>query len=71
MALTARNHGLAPDALHATVDGVRRRGEVLVVRVSTRVPVARIPLLDVAVPGLTVPVEARHAVRLDRYRSGS
>ena len=35
------------------------------------VPVATIPFLGAPVPGLTVPVEATHAVRLDRYRSGS
>lgn len=65
-----RNHGLAPGALRPSVVGPRRRGAVLVVRVRTEVPVARIPFLNAEVPGLVVPVEARHAVRLDRYRSG-
>ncbi len=67
--LTGRNHGLAPGALHPSVTGLRRRGEVLVVRVRTEVPIARIPFLGAIWPGLAVPVEATHAVRLDRYRS--
>lgn len=71
VSLAERNHGLPAGALTATTDGVRRRGAVLVVRVRTEVPVARIPFLGSAVPGLSVPVEATHAVRLDRYRSGS
>jgi hypothetical protein len=71
VALTARNHGLAADALHPSAVGWRRRGAVLVVRVRTEVPVASIPFLGSVVPGLTVPVEATHAVRIDRYRSGS
>ena len=71
VAATARNHGLAADALRASAVGLRHRGAVLVVRVRTEVPVASIPFLGSVVPGLTVPVEARHAVRLDRYRSGS
>ena len=71
VAATARNHGLAADALHASADGLRRRGGVLIVRVRTEVPVASIPFLGAVVPGLAVPVEATHAVRIDRYRSGS
>jgi hypothetical protein len=71
VAQIARNHGLAPDALHASAVGFRRRGAVLVVRVRAEVPVASIPFLGTVVPGLTVPVEATHAVRLDRYRSGT
>ena len=71
VAATARNHGLAADALHASAVGLRHRGAVLVVRVRTEVPIASIPFLGAVVPGLTVPVEATHAVRLDRYRSGS
>ena len=71
VAATAHNHGLADDALHASAIGVRRRGAVLVVRVRTEVPVASIPFIGSVVPGLTVPVEATHAVRIDRYRSGS
>jgi len=69
--LVARNHGLAPDALHATVVGVRRRGAVLVVRVRTDVPVASVPFIGSVTDGLTVPVEATYAVRLDPYRSGT
>ena len=67
--LVGRNHGLAPGALHPSVTGLRQRGEVLVVRVRTEVPVARIPFLGAVWPDLAVPVEATHAVRLDRYRS--
>lgn len=67
---TGRNHGLGPGALHPSVEGVRQRGAVLVVRVRTVVPVASIPFIGSVLPGLTVPVEATHAVRLDRYRSG-
>ena len=44
---------------------------MLVVRVRTEVPVASIPFIGSVVPGLTVPVEATHAVRIDRYRSGA
>ena len=69
--LVARNHGLAPDALDATAVGVRRRGAVLVVRVRTEVPVASIPFLGSVTDGLTVPVVATYAVRLDPYRSGT
>ncbi len=68
--LVGRNHGLAPGALHPSVTGLRHRGEVLVVRVRTEVPIARIPFLGAVWRGLAVPVEATHAVRLDRYRSG-
>ena len=71
VALIARNHGLAADSLHASAIGWRRRGAVLLVRVRTEVPVASIPFIGSVVPGLTVPVEATHAVRIDRYRSGS
>jgi hypothetical protein len=71
VAAAARNHGLTDDALHASVVGLRRRGAVLVVRVRTEVPVASFPFLGAVVPGLTVPVEATHAVRIDPYRSGT
>ena len=71
VALIARNHGLPADVLHASAIGWRRRGAVLLVRVRTEVPVASIPFIGSTVPGLTVPVEATHAVRIDRYRSGS
>ncbi len=67
---TGHNHGLAPGLLHPSVSGLRQRGEVLVVRVRTDVPVAAIPFLGSVLPGLSVPVEATHAVRIDRYRSG-
>jgi hypothetical protein len=67
--LAARNHGLPADSLHASLAGRRGRGEILVVRVRTEVPVANVPFLGDLVPGLTVPVEATHAVRIDRYRS--
>jgi hypothetical protein len=66
-----RNHGLAPGALHASVEGLRRRGELLRVRVRTEVPVLRIPFVGEVWPSLAVPVEATHVVQLDRYRSGS
>ena len=69
--LAGRNHGLAPGALHASRAGIRRRGAVLVVRVRTDVAVASIPFLGSVVPHLTVPVEATHAVRIDRYRGGT
>ena len=68
--LAGRNHGLAAGSLHPAVAGLRRRGEVLVVTVRTDVPIASIPFLGSVLPGLSVPVEATHAVRLDRYRSG-
>ena len=68
--LVGRNHGLTPGALTSTVDGLRRRGAVLVVRVRTDVPIARVPFIG-SIGGLTIPIEATHPVRLDRYRSGS
>jgi hypothetical protein len=66
-----RNHGLPPGALRASVEGLRRRGELLRVRVRTDVPVLRIPFVGEVWPSLAVPVEATHVVQLDRYRSGS
>jgi hypothetical protein len=71
VATTARNHGLPEDALHATAVGFRHRGAVLIVRVRTEVPVGSIPFLGSVVPGVSIPVEATHAVRIDRYKSGS
>ena len=71
VALIAGNHGIPADTLHASAIGWRRRGAVLLVRVRTEVPVASIPFIGSVVPGLTVPVEATHAVRIDRYRSGT
>ena len=69
--LAARNHGMAPRSLHASAAGFRQRGAVLVVRVRTEVPIATIPFLGSVWSGLSGPVEATHAVRLDRYRSGT
>jgi len=69
--LAARNHGLASGSLHASAGGFRQRGAVLVVRVHTDVPIASVPFLGSVWSGLSVPVEATHAVRLDRYRSGT
>lgn len=64
----ARNHGLEPDRLLATVQGSRRRGEVLIVRVRTSVPLARLPFVGAVWPSLAIPVEASHPVQVDRYR---
>ncbi len=69
--LAARNHGMASGSLHASAGGFRQRGTVLVVRVRTDVPIASVPFLGSVWSGLSVPVEASHAVRLDRYRSGT
>ncbi len=65
-----RNHGLAPGALHATLEGRRARGELLRVRVRAEVAVVRIPFLGDVLPSVSVPVEATHVVQVDRYRSG-
>lgn len=65
-----RNHGLPAGSLHATVDGERVRGELLRVHVRTDVPVFRIPFVGDVFPSVSVPVEATHAVQIDRYRSG-
>jgi hypothetical protein len=67
----AHNHGLASGALKASVEGRRARGELLEVHVRTEVAVFRIPFLGDVIPSVSVPVEATHAVQLDRYRSGS
>jgi len=66
-----RNHGLPDGTLHATVDGQRVRGELLRVHVRTEVPIFRIPFVGDVWPSVSVPVEATHAVQIDRYRSGS
>jgi hypothetical protein len=71
VAMVERGHGLPSGSLTATVSGFRHRGAIVVVRVQTSVAVVRIPFLGAVVPGLAVPVEATHAVRIDRYRSGS
>jgi hypothetical protein len=65
----ARNHGLAPGSVRAWVEGPRERGAVLTVHATTDVPVLRIPFIGAVLPGVAVPVEARHAVQIDRYRS--
>lgn len=67
---TAVNHGMAPDALHASVSGRRARGELLRVTVRTDVPVVQVPFLGAVWPGVSIPVEATQAVQIDRYRSG-
>jgi hypothetical protein len=66
----ARNHGLPPGSLHATVEGQRARGELLRVHVRTDVAIFRIPFLGDVWPSVSVPVEATHVVQVDRYRSG-
>ena len=66
----ARNHGLPAGALQPSVDGRRGRGEVLVVHVRSSVPVFRLPFIGSVWPSVAVPVEATHAVQIDRYRSG-
>lgn len=68
VAQAAGNHGLEPEALVATVEGRRGRGELLVVRVRTSVPIARLPFVGEVWPSLGVPVESTHAVQIDRYR---
>jgi hypothetical protein len=65
----AQNHGLPARSLRASVDGRRARGELLTVHVQTDVPILRIPFVGAVWPSLAVPVEATHAVRIDRYRS--
>jgi hypothetical protein len=65
-----RNHGLPSGSLHATVEGRRARGELLRVHVRTEVAIFRIPFLGDVWPSVSVPVEATHAVQIDRYRSG-
>lgn len=63
----ARDHGLPPGSLHSTVEGDRIRGATLHVAVRTSVPVLHVPFLGPLWPALAIPVEATHAVRLDRY----
>jgi hypothetical protein len=65
----ARNHGLGPSSLRPEVQGLRVRGGVLTVRVRTDVPVFRLPFVGAVWPTVAVPVEATHAVQIDRYRS--
>jgi hypothetical protein len=41
----------------------------MTVHVRTDVPLLRIPLVGAVWPSVAVPVEATHAVQIDRYRS--
>jgi hypothetical protein len=66
---TARNHGLAAADLHPRVSGTVARGAHLRVEVATSVPLVHVPFLGPVWPSLSVPVEAEHVVRVDRYRS--
>ena len=66
-----RNHGLPAGSLQAAADGRRVRGELLRVHVRTEVAIFRLPFVGDVWPSLSVPVEATHAVQIDRYRSGS
>jgi hypothetical protein len=66
----AQNHGLPPGSLRASVEGRRARGELLTVHVRTDVPVLRVPFIGAVWPSVSIPVEATHAVMVDRYRSG-
>lgn len=68
LASAARNHGLAPGSLMVAVDGDRRRGALVRVRVRTEVPVLRVPFVG-GLPGPVLPVEATYTLRVDRYRS--
>ncbi|MBV8950791.1 MAG: hypothetical protein JOZ99_07945 [Actinobacteria bacterium] len=65
----ARNHGLPPGSLRPIVEGRVVRGGKVRVRVRTEVAVVQVPLLGSALRSLSVPVEATHVVRVDRYRS--
>jgi len=65
----ARDHGLGDDSLAVRVTGVRGRGALMRVEVSTEVPIADVPLLGPFLRRVAVPVIAAHTVRLDRYAS--
>lgn len=65
----AQNHGLPSGSLWASVEGRRARGELLTVRVRTDVPVLRVPFIGSVWSSVSIPVEATHAVMVDRYRS--
>lgn len=65
----ARDHGLDADALVTRVTGVRRRGALMRVEVSTSVPLVDVPLLRPFLGRAVIPVVASHTVRLDRYAS--
>jgi hypothetical protein len=55
--------------LRPSIEGRVARGEQLRVTVRTDVAVLRLPFVGSVVPSLSVPVEATHVVRVDRYRS--
>lgn len=65
----ARDHGLPDDGLSVRVSGVRGRGSLMRVEVSTIVPIVDVPLLEPFLRRVAVPVTAAHTVRLDRYAS--
>ncbi|HZJ25571.1 MAG TPA: hypothetical protein VFF40_00905 [Acidimicrobiia bacterium] len=65
----AANHGLGAGSLEPRVTGHVARGERIRVSVSTDVPVLHIPFVGPVWPSLSIPVEATHVVRVDRYRS--
>lgn len=69
VAVAERNHGLPAGSLTVDVNGARVRNGTLRITVRTRVDVARIPFLGSVWSGATVPVEATHTARIDRYRS--
>jgi hypothetical protein len=69
LAETARNHGLDAGGLDAHVSGAVARGARLRVEVATSVPLVHLPLVGPVWPSLSLPVEAEHVVRVDRYRS--
>lgn len=64
-----RNHGLQPGSLEVAIEGQISRGSDLRIVVRTEVPAMSIPF--VGMDALPIPIEARTAVRIDRYRSFS
>lgn len=65
----ARNHGFPAGALRPRLEGPVARGQELRVTVHTEVDVVRLPFVGSLLPSLSVPVEATHVVKVDRYRS--
>ena len=65
----ARNHGFPAGALRPRLEGPVARGQELRVTVHTEVDVVRLPFVGSLLPSLSVPVEATHLVKVDRYRS--
>ena len=65
----ARNHGFPAGALRPRLEGPVARGQELRVTVHTEVDVVRLPVVGSLLPSLSVPVEATHVVKVDRYRS--